>query len=75
MEVEDDGFGISKENKSKIFKQYMQIDPGKLQEGKGSGLGLWSKLFYIFDYLECLFSLNFIHTILFIIMNSLENDR
>lgn len=32
------------ENQAKLFQQYMQFDANKLQGGRGSGLGLWSKL-------------------------------
>lgn len=43
ISVQDNGPGISKENQKKLFAQYVQIDPAKLQNGKGSGLGLWRK--------------------------------
>jgi signal transduction histidine kinase len=43
LEVVDNGAGISEENQTKLFQQYLQIDANKLQGGKGSGLGLWSK--------------------------------
>lgn len=35
------GAGIAAENLKKVFGQYVQFDAGKLQNGKGSGLGLW----------------------------------
>ena len=38
--VKDEGPGISKENQKKLFGNFVQIRPGQLQEGKGSGLGL-----------------------------------
>jgi CheY-like chemotaxis protein len=34
---------VEQENQKKLFQQYMQVDANKLQGGKGSGLGLWSK--------------------------------
>jgi len=39
--VTDTGAGISKENQEKLFKAVIQFNPGKLQKGQGSGLGLW----------------------------------
>ena len=33
----------TQENQAKIFKEIVQFDPGKLQAGGGSGLGLFSK--------------------------------
>jgi signal transduction histidine kinase/ActR/RegA family two-component response regulator len=39
-EVSDTGVGIKEEDQAKLFQPYVQIDPGKLQGGKGSGLGL-----------------------------------
>eukprot|EP01035_Chromulina_nebulosa_P019615 gene19615-25524_t len=41
ISVIDQGAGISKDNQKKLFGQYVQIDSNKLQNGKGSGLGLW----------------------------------
>lgn len=41
LEVVDSGAGISKENQTKLFGQYVQFDANKLQKGGGSGLGLW----------------------------------
>lgn len=41
VSVKDSGVGISKENLSKLFTQVVQFQPGKLQGGGGSGLGLW----------------------------------
>ena len=38
--ISDSGVGIRKEDQSKLFKPFVQIDPEKLQGGKGSGLGL-----------------------------------
>lgn len=39
--VTDTGYGISKENQTKLFGQYVQFNAAALQQGKGSGLGLW----------------------------------
>lgn len=39
--VTDTGPGISKANLHKLFGQYVQFNPSKLQKGGGSGLGLW----------------------------------
>jgi signal transduction histidine kinase len=41
LEVKDNGVGISSVNQTKLFGQYVQFNAGKLQEGNGSGLGLW----------------------------------
>eukprot|EP00607_Mallomonas_marina_P010245 CAMPEP_0182421464 /NCGR_PEP_ID=MMETSP1167-20130531/6881_1 /TAXON_ID=2988 /ORGANISM="Mallomonas Sp, Strain CCMP3275" /LENGTH=311 /DNA_ID=CAMNT_0024598645 /DNA_START=148 /DNA_END=1083 /DNA_ORIENTATION=- len=41
VRVVDSGAGISKENISKVFNDIVQFSPGKLQQGGGSGLGLW----------------------------------
>eukprot|EP00595_Chromulina_sp_UTEXLB2642_P002683 CAMPEP_0196762722 /NCGR_PEP_ID=MMETSP1095-20130614/2652_1 /TAXON_ID=96789 ORGANISM="Chromulina nebulosa, Strain UTEXLB2642" /NCGR_SAMPLE_ID=MMETSP1095 /ASSEMBLY_ACC=CAM_ASM_000446 /LENGTH=307 /DNA_ID=CAMNT_0042114373 /DNA_START=146 /DNA_END=1070 /DNA_ORIENTATION=- len=41
ISVSDDGAGISIDNQKKLFNQYVQIDSKRLQNGKGSGLGLW----------------------------------
>lgn len=41
VSVVDNGCGISKENQKRMFGQYVQFNAGALQEGKGSGLGLW----------------------------------
>ena len=41
IEVADSGAGISTIDQSKLFGQYVQFNPNRLQEGKGSGLGLW----------------------------------
>ena len=41
IEITDNGAGISEENQKKLFGQYMQFHAGRLQGGKGSGLGLW----------------------------------
>jgi signal transduction histidine kinase len=37
----DTGCGISKENQKYLFGQYMQFNANVLQQGKGTGLGLW----------------------------------
>jgi signal transduction histidine kinase len=41
IEVADSGAGISAQNQTKLFGQYVQFNANELQEGKGSGLGLW----------------------------------
>lgn len=41
INVIDTGVGISAENQHKLFSQIIQFNPGKLQEGGGSGLGLF----------------------------------
>ena len=41
VEVVDKGVGISPENQQKLFKNIVQFDALKLQNGGGSGLGLY----------------------------------
>ena len=41
VDVRDDGPGISEENQKKLFGNFVQINAGKLQQGQGSGLGLF----------------------------------
>jgi len=41
LQVVDSGAGISPENQTKLFKEIIQFNPGKLQNGGGSGLGLF----------------------------------
>jgi signal transduction histidine kinase len=41
ISVKDNGCGISKINQGRMFGQYVQFNAGELQQGKGSGLGLW----------------------------------
>lgn len=41
VSVKDSGAGISQENQKKLFKEIVQFNPGKLQKGGGSGLGLY----------------------------------
>lgn len=41
VSVTDSGAGISEENQKKLFGQYVQFKADELQQGKGSGLGLW----------------------------------
>eukprot|EP00607_Mallomonas_marina_P002733 CAMPEP_0182439296 /NCGR_PEP_ID=MMETSP1167-20130531/86351_1 /TAXON_ID=2988 /ORGANISM="Mallomonas Sp, Strain CCMP3275" /LENGTH=582 /DNA_ID=CAMNT_0024632967 /DNA_START=852 /DNA_END=2600 /DNA_ORIENTATION=- len=41
VHVTDNGAGISPENQKRLFKEIVQFNPGKLQKGGGSGLGLY----------------------------------
>lgn len=41
IEVVDTGVGISLENQKRLFNEIVQFNPGKLQKGGGSGLGLF----------------------------------
>lgn len=41
ISVNDNGAGISLENQRKLFGQYVQFNANVLQNGQGSGLGLW----------------------------------
>lgn len=41
VSVKDSGAGIAAADIKKLFGQYVQINAAKLQNGKGSGLGLW----------------------------------
>eukprot|EP00597_Dinobryon_sp_UTEXLB2267_P000711 CAMPEP_0170070286 /NCGR_PEP_ID=MMETSP0019_2-20121128/8639_1 /TAXON_ID=98059 /ORGANISM="Dinobryon sp., Strain UTEXLB2267" /LENGTH=381 /DNA_ID=CAMNT_0010278535 /DNA_START=675 /DNA_END=1816 /DNA_ORIENTATION=- len=41
LSVTDSGAGISKENQARLFKGVVQFNPGKLQGGQGTGLGLF----------------------------------
>jgi len=40
VEVQDSGIGISKQDKDKIFSQFMQIDSSYARKQEGTGLGL-----------------------------------
>ena len=52
ISVIDTGPGISPSNIHKLFGQYVQFNPSKLQKGGGSGLGLWiSKSTYYAIYI------------------------
>lgn len=42
ISVRDTGYGISKENLSKVFKEFVQFDASKQQNGGGTGLGLYT---------------------------------
>jgi signal transduction histidine kinase len=44
IHVHDTGVGISSANQIQMFKEFTQFNPDKLQNGQGSGLGLWSKI-------------------------------
>jgi CheY-like chemotaxis protein len=41
VEVRDNGVGISPENVSRLFKAFSQIEAGRLQASRGTGLGLY----------------------------------
>eukprot|EP00602_Paraphysomonas_sp_CaronLab_P002340 CAMPEP_0185032018 /NCGR_PEP_ID=MMETSP1103-20130426/19833_1 /TAXON_ID=36769 /ORGANISM="Paraphysomonas bandaiensis, Strain Caron Lab Isolate" /LENGTH=497 /DNA_ID=CAMNT_0027567751 /DNA_START=722 /DNA_END=2215 /DNA_ORIENTATION=+ len=41
IEVHDTGPGISQENQKRLFTEIIQFNANKLQNGGGSGLGLW----------------------------------
>jgi signal transduction histidine kinase/CheY-like chemotaxis protein len=41
ISVVDNGAGIAPENVGKLFKQIIQFDANRLQEGKGTGLGMF----------------------------------
>ena len=41
ISVRDSGPGISLDDQAKLFGKYVQFNPGMLQKGNGSGLGLW----------------------------------
>jgi signal transduction histidine kinase len=43
IKVTDNGAGISKGNQAQLFSPGAQFNSGELQQGKGSGFGLWSK--------------------------------
>jgi signal transduction histidine kinase len=55
ISVTDSGAGLTKESQNRLFHEVVQFDAEKLQQGKGSGLGLWSKFVDLF--LSFLFSL------------------
>lgn len=40
VSVKDSGIGISQVNQARLFQPFVQIDPNKNQQGKGTGLGL-----------------------------------
>jgi signal transduction histidine kinase len=51
--VIDTGNGINHEDQVHLFNEFIQVQADKLQNGQGSGLGLWSKeteLYYIYCY-------------------------
>jgi CheY-like chemotaxis protein len=40
VSIQDEGAGISEEDQAKLFSSFVQIRPGTIQKGQGSGLGL-----------------------------------
>jgi signal transduction histidine kinase len=46
ISVTDTGSGINKEDQKHLFHEFTQFKADKLQNGQGSGLGLWSKLIF-----------------------------
>jgi signal transduction histidine kinase/DNA-binding response OmpR family regulator/ligand-binding sensor domain-containing protein len=40
IEVKDNGIGISKENRARVFERYYQIDSAQTRAGVGTGIGL-----------------------------------
>lgn len=50
VSVRDTGVGISRENQTRLFNEIIQFDAADLQNGNGSGLGLWCKCFLDFKY-------------------------
>ena len=76
IEVTDSGHGISKENQGKLFKQIIQFSPGKLQNGGGSGLGLWSKWIYVCLnalYAHCLIVCCLVFVFVSVCSNAVDN--
>lgn len=45
--MKDSGVGISAENQRRLFNEIVQFNAAELQNGNGSGLGLWSKLMFL----------------------------
>lgn len=58
ISVKDTGPGISAENLTKLFGQYVQFNPSKLQKGGGSGLGLWISKSEAFLPAQCVFCMS-----------------
>jgi signal transduction histidine kinase len=50
ISVTDFGPGISKENQKRLFHEIVQFDAAKLQQGKGSGIGLWGNFAFCFIF-------------------------
>lgn len=48
VEVQDSGAGIKPENMPKLFGKYVQFDAAQMQQGGGTGLGLWRKSVFFF---------------------------
>lgn len=45
--VKDEGAGITDHDQRTLFHEFIQLKADKLQNGQGSGLGLWSKLIIV----------------------------
>jgi signal transduction histidine kinase len=55
VSITDDGPGISPENQSKLFNNFVQIRPTQLQEGQGSGFLIYMYIYTIYVHLIRIF--------------------